>query len=89
MSILEKFRLNKGTIPKNASFRITQEGKDKLQDYRGDAKSRILVALDTEGTSNVSELATASGLSRGRVEAMLPSLVRNNFVQLSGSMNMD
>lgn len=89
MSILEKFRLNKSSIPKNASFRITQEGKEKLQDYRGDAKSRILVALDTDGTSSVSEIAASSGLSKGAVERIIPSLMRNNFIQLSGSMNAD
>lgn len=89
MSVLDRFRLNKSTIPQNASFRITQEGKEKLQDYRSDVRSRILVALDTEGTSNVSEIASASGLSKGKVEAILPGLVRGNFVTLANSLGSD
>lgn len=85
MSILERFRRNKN-VPANATFRLTQEGRDKLQDFRGDAKSRVLVALETEGTSNVGEIATTSGLSKGRVERLVPSLVRGGYIQyISGT----
>jgi len=69
MSVLDRFRRGKN-IPSNATFRLTQEGREKLQDFKGDAKSRILVALETEGTSTASEIAAASGLSKGQVERM-------------------
>lgn len=85
MSILDKFRRTRN-IPSNATFRLTQEGRDKLQDFKGDAKSRVLVALETEGTSNASEIATNSGLSKGQVERLIPSLVRGGYIQyISGT----
>ena len=80
MSVLNMFKRGRN-VPSNASFRLTQEGREKLQNFRGDAKSRVLVALETEGTSGVSEIAAASGLSKGQVERLIPSLVRGRFVQ--------
>lgn len=68
-------------IPPNASFRLTQEGRNKLQEFSGDPKSRILVALETRGTSDIDEIAQASGLSRGKVESLIASLVRGSYVQ--------
>ena len=85
MSILDKFSRGKN-IPQNASFRLTQEGREKLQNFRGDAKSRVLVALETEGTSGVSEIASSAGLSKGKVEALVPSLIRGGYIQyISGA----
>ena len=86
MSILDKFAHRGRNIPQNASFRLTQEGREKLQNFQGDAKSRILVALETEGSSTVSEIASASGLSKGKVEHLVPSMVRAGYIQyISGS----
>ena len=31
MGLLDRFSANKAGIPKNATFRLTQEGKEKLQ----------------------------------------------------------
>jgi len=85
VSVLDRFRRGKN-IPSNATFRLTQEGREKLQDFKGDAKSRILVALETEGTSTASEIAAASGLSKGQVERMIPRLTRGGYIQyISGS----
>jgi len=85
MSVLDRFRRSKN-IPSNATFRLTQEGREKLQDFKGDAKSRVLVALETEGTSTTGEIASASGLSKGQVERMIPRLVRGGYIQyISGS----
>ena len=88
MSILERFRSRKN-IPQNASFRLTQVGREKLQDFRGDSKSRILVALETEGTSSVAEIASASGLSKGKVEAMIPSMIRGGYIQYVSSVSSE
>jgi len=44
------------------------------------------VALETEGTSTASEIAAASGLSKGQVERMIPRLTRGGYIQyISGS----
>ena len=89
MSILNRFKRNKN-VPANATFRLTQEGREKLQDFKGDAKSRVLVALEGEGTSTPGEIAGASGLSRGQVERLIPSLVRGGYIQyISNSVAED
>jgi len=85
MSILERFKRKGKNIPANATFRLTQEGREKLQEFGGDPKSRILVALETRGTSDVDEIAQASGLGRGQVERMIPVLVRGGYIQYISS----
>jgi len=76
----DKFKRTK-SIPPNATFRLTQEGREKLQEFGGDPKSRVLVALETHGTSDIDELSTASGLSRGQVERLVPTMVRGGYIQ--------
>lgn len=72
-------------IPPNASFRLTQEGREKLQDFSGDPKSQVLVALETGGSSDIDEISQTSGLSRGQVERIIPSLIRGGYVQYISS----
>ncbi len=67
-------------IPAHATFSLTQSGREKLQEFGGDPKSRILVALETRGTSDVDEITQASGLNRGQVERFLPALVRGRYI---------
>jgi len=87
MSILDRIR--KGGVPANATFRLTQEGREKLMQYGGDPKSRVLQALESSGTSNTSEIAQASGLSRGQVERIMPSLIRGGYIQPITSVVME
>ena len=87
-NILDRVRGRKSnTIPASASFRITEQGKDKLQGgIRGDPKSRILVTLETEGTCTVSDLCAArDGVTKGQAERLLPILVRGGFVQYASA----
>ena len=74
-----------GNIPANATFRITQQGIDKVAEYNGDAKSRILMALDTQGTLNIVELSQRSRLNRGKTERLLPSLLQGGYITLASS----
>ena len=85
------FNRGKGRhIPPNATFRLTQEGRDKVQDFGGDEKSRILVALETRGTSDVDEISSASGVKRGKVEKLIPTMVHGGYVQyVSASSSND
>ncbi len=93
MSILDRLTKRSGSgkiIPSNATFRLTQEGREKLQEFGGDPKSRILVALETRGTSDLEEITSTSGLSRGQVERLLPILVRGGYVSyVSANMGED
>lgn len=77
---------NRGAgIPKSATFRVTQEGREKLQQFNGDPKSRILTHLETEGSSNIEEISRGVGISRGKVESMLPSMIKGGYVQFISS----
>ena len=69
-------------IPKNALWRITQDGRDKLQDFNGNPESQVLVALETKGSSTVEDISQSSGLSRGQVERVVLALARNSRIQL-------
>lgn len=83
-------RNKSGNIPPNATFRLTQEGRDKVQEFSGDPKSKILVALETRGSSDIDEMSQASGMSRGQVERLIPVLVRGGYIQyISASIMAD
>lgn len=85
MSILDRFSRGRYALPKNATFRLTQEGKEKLLSYSGTPEARVLSALETCGTSDRDEIASASGLSRGNVEKIMLVLIQKGYVQRSGS----
>jgi len=85
MSVLDRFGLGRRSVlPKNATFRLTQEGREKLQSYSGTPQIRVLAALETQGTSDRDEIAAASGLSRGAVEKHLLTLLQKGYVQRVG-----
>jgi hypothetical protein len=89
MSILERFGIGgKSILPKNAVFRLTQEGREKLQAYTGTPQARILAALETCGTSDRDEIASASGMSRGSVERNVMALLQKGYVQRVGGGGM-
>lgn len=83
------FNRRRRTIPPNATFRLTQEGREKLQEFSGDPKSQILVALETRGTSDVDEISNASGLSKGQIERFVPILARGGYIQYVSASNME
>jgi len=76
-------------IPRNATFSNTQLGTDKLQEFKGDAQSKVLMALETGGTQNVAEIAQRSGLSRGKVERIIPALIQGSYIRPVSSSDMD
>lgn len=89
MSFLDRIRSRSKSIPPNATFRLTEQGREKvINEFSGDTKGRILVALETGGTSDVDEISQKSGISRGQVEKMVPALVRGGYIQyVSASMS--
>ena len=84
MSVLDRFGLGKSILPKNATFRLTQEGREKLQSYAGTPQARILAALETQGTSDRDEIANSAGMSRGQVERNVLALLQKGYVQRVG-----
>jgi len=82
--MLDRFGLGKGVLPKNATFHLTQEGREKLQSYTGTPQARVLAALETQGTCDKDEIAGATGLSRGSVERNLLALLQKGYVQRVG-----
>ncbi|WP_218254315.1 hypothetical protein, partial [Candidatus Magnetobacterium casense] len=51
------------------------------QEFGGDVRGRILLALETRGSSNVKEICSNSGLNMGQVEREVPSLLRSGYVR--------
>jgi DNA-binding MarR family transcriptional regulator len=86
MSVLSRFGIGigKSVLPKNATFRLTQEGKEKLQSYTGTPQARILAALESCGTSDRDEISNATGLSRGSVERNVVALLQKGYIQRIG-----
>ena len=84
MSVLDRFGMGKSVLPKNATYRLTQEGREKLQSYTGTPQSRILAALETCGTSDRDEIASAAGMGRGLVERNVLALLQKGYVQRVG-----
>ncbi len=84
------FNRGKGKgIPPNATFRLTQEGREKLQEFGGDPKSRILTAIETNGTSDIGEISRASGVSKGKVESLIPGMIRGGYIQYVSAVSED
>ena len=81
------FNRGKGKgIPPNATFRLTQEGREKLQEFGGDPKSRVLAALETQGTSDIAEISQTSGVSKGKVEKLVPAMIKGGYIQYVSAM---
>lgn len=89
MSILDRLQRQPQGYPKHATFRLTESGRDKLQDYTGDPQSSMLVALETRGSCTAQEIADASRLNCGQVERLLPRLVRGGFIQPVSALSSD
>ena len=84
------FNRGKGKgIPPNATFRLTQEGREKLQEFGGDPKSRILTALETQGTSDIDEISQTSGVSKGKVEKLIPAMIKGGYIQYVSAVSED
>lgn len=76
------FGKNKSHIPASATFNITEVGRNRVDtNYRGDDKDRILMALDTFGTSNTREISKNAKLNKGRIERLVPILISGGYMQ--------
>jgi DNA-binding MarR family transcriptional regulator len=83
MGIMDMFKGR--SIPPHAAFRLTQLGTEKLQGFNGDPRSRILMALETQGTSDVDEIAGIARLRKGQVEKYIPILLKGGYIQYVNS----
>lgn len=68
-------------IPRHATFSLTELGKSKAEDYTGDARTRVLMALEQDGASTAEEISRTSKIRKGKVERMIPSLIRGGYIQ--------
>jgi len=88
----DRFFNKKGAhIPPDAALIITEQGKDALQEYGGDERGRILLALETRGSCDVNKISSTSGLTVGQVERAVPGLLRSGYVRFvtSGAVGDD
>lgn len=68
-------------IPRSATFTLTQLGQSKAENFTGDERTRILMALESQGASNTEEISRYARISKGKVERMIPSLIKGGFIQ--------
>ena len=69
------------TVPQNTTFRLTEKGRAKLQEFGPGNEGAILYALEVGGTSNAKDIAASSGFDVARVGRMLLPLKRAGYVQ--------
>ena len=83
MGFFDRMFRGKGraVIPSDSAMIITESGKDALQEFGGDVRGRILLALETRGSSDVMKISEATGLTRGQIERAVPSLLRSGYVR--------
>ena len=74
-------RKKKIEISQSDTFRLTQEGEEKLHNFDGTARYQVLAALQSAGTSSVREISRASGIPPGKIEKEIPRLINAGYVQ--------
>lgn len=80
-------RRGRVTIPPNATFRLTQEGSDKIRDGNQSPQMRALIAIQTIGSSaDVQEVASHAGMSRGAAEHAMIALAQKGYIQRVGAV---
>ena len=84
MGFLDRIRGERQPSVKNSLFRLTETGREKLQTFSGDTNSRILVALETEGSLNLDELSKQAHIPNDKLERLLPILCRQGLIAIAG-----
>ena len=79
--MVKLFGLSNEHIPRSATFMLTEIGRSKAEDFTGDERTRILMALEQNGASNIEEISRLSRIRKGRVERMIPSLIKGGYIQ--------
>ena len=88
MGLLE--RMGKSHIPSNASFVLTEQGREIVQEFGGDPMSRIMTALETRASSsNIQEIAATSGLRKRKVEHFIPILMHRGFIRYVNNTSLE
>ena len=80
----------KNNIPKSATFTLTELGRSKAENFTGDERTRILMALEQNGASNTEEISRIAKIGKGKIERMIPTLVKGGYIQpIRGSDSVD
>lgn len=84
MSVLDSFSRGDRPINHNSSFSLTERGKARLSEvgYNGNPRDRLLVVLETSGSSaSIEDLHRSSGMPSGQIERLLSGLIRSGLAQ--------
>ena len=68
------------SIPNSLTFTLTPLGKMKAEDYNGDNETKVLVAIEENGPSNLTELCAHTGLGRNRIAGVLRKALKSGKV---------
>lgn len=72
--------MNRSRIDYRGSFRLTQEGREKVQEFSGDPASRVLMALECHNTSmSIDELSRELRIPVGQLEPILARLTKSGY----------
>lgn len=71
-------------------FHLTEQGRAKLQsEFTGDPQSRVLVALETSGSSmSFNELSRQTYISGGHLEHLLHILEKRGYIASGHQMEL-
>ena len=70
------------TVPASATFALTPLGKEKAEQFGGDPKSRVVIAIEELGPSPVKDIVQETGLRRGQVESIIKQLSRGGYIHM-------
>lgn len=66
---------------------LTSLGRQKAEELSGTGpRSQVLTVLYEEGSMNVGELASSTGLPEDKVAMVVRSLMKDGYIQKSGSI---
>jgi len=68
-------------IDRQGSFRLSEQGREKLTNFDGSSGMQIMAALETGGSMDLDELRRTTKLGGAGLERVLVSLMRKGYVQ--------
>lgn len=70
------------TIGSSTTFTLTPAGKKKAEEFGSDSRSRVMVAIEELGASNIKEICDEAHISRGKCESIVKSLIKSGYVHV-------
>ena len=74
-------RTPENEVSRRDTFRLTEKGRAHLQNnFNSDSATRILLALETTGNSNIDDIHESSGMVVKQIQRLIPSLLTRGYI---------